>query len=61
MKEFHENFSELVVLPSIDHDVDTGVEDQEEVGEDGEDGAPDDENNQESLLNLGVKMDLQYL
>ena len=59
MKEFHENFSELVVLPSIDHDVDTGVEDQEEVGEDGEDGAPDDENNQESLLNLGVKMDLQ--
>ena len=59
MKEFHENFSELVVLPSIDHDVDTGVEDQEEVGEDGEDGAPEDENNQESLLNLGVKMDLQ--
>jgi hypothetical protein len=58
VKEFHENFSELVVLPSIDHDVDTGVEDQEEVGEDGEDGAPDDENNQESLLNLGVKMDL---
>ena len=44
MKEFHENFSELVVLPSIDHDVDTGVEDQEEVGEDGEDGAPEDEN-----------------
>ena len=59
MKEFHDNFSELVVLPSIDHDVDTGVEDQEEVGEDGEDGAPEDENNQESLLNLGVKMDLQ--
>ena len=59
MNEFHENFSELVVLPSIDHDVDTGVEDQEEVREDGEDGAPEDENNQESLLNLGVKMDLQ--
>ena len=59
MKEFHDNFSELVVLPSIDHDVDTGVEDQEEVGEDGKDGAPDDKNNQESLLNLRVEMDLQ--
>jgi hypothetical protein len=59
VKKFQENFSELGVLPSIDHDVDTGVEDQEEVGEDGEDGAPEDKNNQEGLLNLGVKMDLQ--
>ena len=40
MKEFYENFSELIVLPPIDDDVDTGVEDQEEVGEVGEDGAP---------------------
>ena len=42
LKEFHENFSELIVLPSIDHDVDNGVEDQEEVGKDGEDCAPED-------------------
>ena len=42
MKEFYENFSELIVLPPIDDDVDTGVEDQEEVGEVGEDGAPGD-------------------
>ena len=45
MKESDENFSELVVFPSVDDDVDTGVEDQEEMGEVGEDGAPEDFSN----------------
>ena len=33
--KFEENFSELFVLPAIDDDVDTGVQDQQEVGEGG--------------------------
>ena len=41
MKEFDENISELVVLPPVDYDVHTGVEDQEEMGKVGEDGAPE--------------------
>ena len=31
---------ELFVLPAVDEDVDGGVEDEEEVGEEGEDLAP---------------------
>ena len=40
MKEFHKDFSELAVFPSIDHDVDTGVEDKEEIREVGQDSTP---------------------
>ena len=40
MKELGKNLSELVVLPSIDDDVDTGVEDKKEVGESHQDVTP---------------------
>ena len=42
MKELGKNFFELVVLPSIDDDVDTGVEDKKEVGESHQDVTPED-------------------
>ena len=40
MKDFYQDFSELAVFPSIDHDVDTGVEDKEEIREVGQDSTP---------------------
>ena len=40
MKDFYQDFSELAVFPSIDHYVDTGVEDKEEIREVGQDSTP---------------------
>ena len=44
MKDVDEDFSELVVLPAIDDDVHTGVQDKEEVGKVRENSAPEDKN-----------------
>ena len=49
MKDIDDNFSELVVLPAIDDDVHTGVQDKEEMGKVGENCAPEDKNIEENF------------
>ena len=44
MENIDEDFSELVVLPAIDDDVHTGVQDKEEMGKVGENSAPEEKN-----------------
>ena len=59
MKGLDENLSELVVLPSIDDDIDTGVKNKEQVGDVGKDRAPETQEHSYEIMKKGT-WDLNY-